>query len=226
MNNALTLVIGNKRYSSWSLRAWLFLKHAGMSFHEQRIPMDTEQWRREIHDHSPSGKVPVLKHGGLTVWDTLAICEYVNETFISGRGWPLDLEARAVARAVSAEMHSGFAHLRAGLPLNCCRRFPGFQVPAGAAIDIARVLEIWRMCRVRYAAGGAWLFGEFCIADAIFAPVALRFHGYDVSISGDGAGYVGNVLSHPAIGEWIRAAAQESEVIEAEEIDHPHEAFI
>ncbi len=226
MGPELTLVIGNKTYSSWSLRAWLLLKHAGLTFTELRIPFESEQWKREIHQHSPSGKVPVLKVGGLSVWDTSAICEYVNERFMAGRGWPQAPEARAVARSVSAEMHSGFPHLRHHLPMNCRRRFPGFVIPDSAAMDIARVLEIWRMCRLTYGDSGPWLFGEFSIADAMFAPVALRFHGYDVRLSGAEAGYVDTVLKDTAVMEWIRAAADEIEVVDEEEVDHVYEAFV
>lgn len=225
MDAALTLVIGNKTYSSWSLRAWLFLKHAGTPFDELRLPFESDQWRQEIHRHSPTGKVPVLKHAGVTIWDSLAICEYVNERFMEGRGWPRDVAARATARSVSAEMHSGFPNLRARLPMNCRRRFPEFPIPADAAIDIARVLEIWRACRLTYGDSGPWLFGEFSIADAMFAPVALRFHGYDVSLSGDESGYVATVLDDAAVREWIAGAALETEVVSEEEVDHPHEAF-
>lgn len=226
MDAALTLVIGNKTYSSWSLRPWLLLKHAGLAFSELRIPFHSDQWKHEIHQHSPSGKVPVLKDGGLSVWDTISICEYVNERFMGGRGWPQDPEARAVARSVSAEMHSGFPHLRQSLPMNCRRRFPGFPIPDNAAIDIARVLEIWRMCRLTYGDSGSWLFGEFSIADAMFAPVALRFHGYDVSLSGAEASYVNTVLQDVAVREWIQAAAVETEVVAEEEVDQTYEAFV
>ncbi len=226
MDSDLTLIIGNKTYSSWSLRAWLLLKHAGLAFNEHRIPFHSEQWNHEIHKYSPSAKVPVLKAGGLTIWDTLAICEYVNERFMAGRGWPQDTDARAVARSVSAEMHSGFPHLRASLPMNCRRRFPAFSIPANAAIDIARVLEIWRMCRLTYGDLGPWLFGEFTIADAMFSPVALRFHGYDVSLSGAEAMYVTTVLQDTAVTEWVQAAAEETEVVSEEEVDQPYEAFV
>lgn len=226
MDSSLTLVIGNKTYSSWSLRPWLLLRHAGLAFNELRIPFHSDQWKHEIHQHSPSGKVPVLKDGGLSVWDTISICEYVNERFMAGRGWPQDPETRAVARSVSAEMHSEFPHLRHSLPMNCRRRFPGFPIPDNAAIDIARVLEIWRMCRLTYGDSGSWLFGEFSIADAMFAPVALRFHGYDVSLSGAEASYVNTVLQDDAVGEWTQAAAAETEVVTEEEVDQPYEAFI
>ena len=226
MDAKLLLVIGNKTYSSWSLRPWLLLKHAGLQFEELRIPFHSDQWNQEIHKHSPSRKVPVLKAGGLTVWDTLAICEYVNEQFLGGRGWPQDAEARAVARSVSAEMHSGFPHLRASLPMNCRRRFEGFPIPDNAAIDIARVLEIWRACRMTYGDSGPWLFGEFSIADAMYAPVALRFHGYDVSLSGDEARYVTTMLEDPAVRDWIRDAAAETEIVDEEEVDHPYTAFV
>ncbi len=226
MDSKLTLVIGNKTYSSWSLRPWLLLKHAMLDFKEFRIPFHSDQWKHEIDQHSPSGKVPVLKDGGLRVWDTFSICEYVNERFMTGRGWPKDPSARALARSVSAEMHSGFPHLRQSLPMNCRRRFPGFPVPDNAAIDIARVLEIWRTCRLAYGDPGPWLFGGFCIADAMFAPVALRFHGYDVSFSGAEARYLDTVLEDAAVREWIQAAAEETEVVAEEEVDWPYEAFL
>lgn len=226
MDSTLTLIIGNKSYSSWSLRAWLLLRRAGVAFNELRIPFHSEQWSNEIHRHSPSGKVPVLKHGAVTVWDTMAICEYVNERFMDGRGWPEDMAARATARSVSAEMHAGFPHLRARLPMNCRRRFPGFPIPPDAAIDIARVLDIWRSSRLTYGAAGPWLFGEFSIADAMFAPVALRFHGYDVSLSGEEAAYVGTVLKDAAVRAWIGAARDETEVVPEEEVHAPHEDFV
>lgn len=226
MASELTLIIGNKCYSSWSLRAWYFLARSGLEFEEIRIPLDTDQWRREVHSYSPSGKVPALRHGERTIWDTMAICEYVNESHLAGAGWPSDQAARAVARSVSAEMHSGFPHLRARLPMNCRRRFPGFSIPGDAAMDIARVLEIWRLCRTRHAIDGPWLFGEFSIADTMFAPVALRFHGYDVRLSGSEQRYVETVLNDEVMRKWIEAAYQESEVIGAEEVDHPHEAFL
>lgn len=220
-----TLIIGNKCYSSWSLRAWFFLRRSGLDFQEHRIPLETDQWRREIHDHSPSGKVPVLIHGENRIWDSMAICEYVSETFLDGSGWPPNSAARALARSVSAEMHSGFPHLRGRLPMNCRRRFPEFKIPDAAAMDIARVLEIWRLCRTRYAADGPWLFGGFSIADAMFAPVALRFHGYDVNLSGSEAHYVRTILDDGVIGDWIESACRETEIIAAEEVDHPHLAF-
>jgi glutathione S-transferase len=226
VHSALTLVIGNKTYSSWSLRPWMLLKHCGLNFNELRIPFHSDRWRREIHQHSPSGKVPVLKDGDLSVWDTMAICEYVNERLTGGRGWPREPDARAVARSVSAEMHSGFPQLRHSLPMNCRRRFPGFVIPEEAAVDIARVLEIWRNCRQTYGGAGPWLFGEFSIADAMFAPVALRFHGYDVPLSGTEAGYVGTVLQDDAIRTWIRAAAEETEIVPEEEVEAPYEAFL
>ncbi len=226
MPSELTLVIGNKTYSSWSLRPWLLLKHAGLDFNELRIPFHSDQWKREIHRHSPSGKVPVLKDGDLSVWDTMSICEYINERFTGGRCWPREADARAVARSVSAEMHSGFANLRRSLPMNCRRRFPGFPIPDDAAIDIARTLEIWRICRRTYGSSGAWLFGEFSIADAMFAPVALRFHGYDVRLSGAEAEYVESVLRDGAVREWIQAAGEETEVVPEEEVEAPHVAFL
>ncbi|HJT98332.1 MAG TPA: glutathione S-transferase, partial [Rhodanobacteraceae bacterium] len=147
MNDRPTLVIGNKNYSSWSLRPWLLMRHRGIAFDEVRLPLDTPEFASDIARWSPSGRVPVLHRGDLVVWDSLAIGEYVSETFLDGRGWPDDAAARAVARAISAEMHSGFLAMRNALPLNCRRRLAAFDPPAEARRDIERVRRIWRECR-------------------------------------------------------------------------------
>jgi glutathione S-transferase len=214
----LVLVIGNKNYSSWSLRAWLLLKQFDIPFTEHRIPLDTHAWQREIGRHSPSRKVPVLKHGQCTIWDSLAICEYVAERFPEAGCWPEDVEARAVARAVSAEMHSGFPALREELPMNCRRRVSGFRIAEDASLECRRVRQIWRWCREHYGAGGPWLFGEFSIADAMYAPVALRFKTYGVRLLGVVHEYADAVTALPAVNEWITSAAEEPEVIQESEV--------
>lgn len=211
-------MIGNKNYSSWSLRPWLLLKTAGIAFSELRIPLDTRTWRREIGRHSPSRKVPVLKHGEITVWESLAICEYVAETFPECHGWPSAPDARAAARSVSAEMHSGFSALRDRLPLNCRRRVSGFCVPEDAARDVERVAQIWRWCREHFGAGGPWLFGRFSIADAMYAPVALRFKTYGVVLDEPAEQYTRTVCELAAVRQWLAAAAVEPEVIHAAEV--------
>jgi glutathione S-transferase len=204
-----TLVIGNKNYSSWSLRPWLLMRHHGVAFDEVRLPLDTPEFASDIARWSPSGRVPVLHRGDLVVWDSLAICEYVNETLLSGRGWPADLDVRAIARAVSAEMHSGFQTLRDSLPFNCRRRAPVSALSGEARGEIERITRIWRECRARFGAAGPFLFGGFTIADAMYAPVVLRFRSYVVPLGDVERRYSDAMLALPALGEWIAAAEAE-----------------
>jgi glutathione S-transferase len=210
----LTLCVGNKNYSSWSLRAWLALRHAGASFAERVIPLDQAGTRAAIGAHSPSGRVPLLVHGGLRVWESLGICEYLAELFPAAGLWPPGAAARAVARAVSCEMHAGFAALRHHLPMDIRSRRPAPAQRAAAAADIARMIELWRDCRARFGAAGAngagpFLFGGFSIADAMFAPVATRFVTYEVPLDAEPAVYVAALCDWPAMREWCAAAAAE-----------------
>ncbi len=216
--DGLVLVIGNKNYSSWSLRAWLALKQLDVPFSEVRIPLDTHTWQREIGKHSPSRKVPVLKNGEHAVWDSLAICEYVSEYLAEGRGWPQSVEVRAAARSVSAEMHSGFAALREALPMNCRRRVASFRAPQDAATDIRRIRQIWRWCRETWGGQGPFLFGDFCIADAMYAPVVSRFRTYGVRIGPVEKAYMDAITGLDTMQEWIRSATNESEVIPHAEV--------
>jgi len=209
MKDALTLIIGNKNYSSWSLRPWLLLRHHGIAFEEVRLPLDTPEFASGIARFSPSGRVPVLHRGDLVVWDSLAICEFVNETFLDGRGWPDDADARAVARSASAEMHSGFLAMRNALPMNCRKRAKGFVVPSEAERDIARVKQLWRDCRARFGASGPFLFGGFSIADAMYAPVVLRFRTYGVALDGVERDYAAAMLDVPAMRQWLQDAETE-----------------
>jgi len=213
---SLTLVIGNKNYSSWSLRPWLFMKHMGVEFQEVLIPLDTPETREQIDHYGPSGRVPVLRQGALCVWDSLAICEYVAE--LSGKGWPQAREARAVARAVSAEMHSGFSTLRSLWPMNARTRNRRTAVAAGLEADIERIDEIWNDCRGRFGGGGPWLFGEYSVADAMYAPVVLRFNTYGARISQTARWYMASVLEDAPLQEWLQAAKQEPWTIAAEEV--------
>lgn len=209
------LVVGNKNYSSWSLRPWLLLRHHGVAFDERRIPLDTPQFAVEVAAWSPTGHVPALRHGQIAIWDSLAICEYVNETFLAGAGWPAEAAARAHARAVSAEMHAGFQALRTAMPMNCRRRKPTPAIAADTRRDIDRVFALWQDSRRRFGAAGAFLFGGFSIADAMYAPVALRFLSYGVELDAHARAYVDALLGLDALQEWLRAAAEESETLPA-----------
>lgn len=209
MNAKPTLVIGNKNYSSWSLRPWLLLRRFGIDFDEIKLPLDTPEFYARVRDYSPAARVPVLIDGDLRVWDSLAICEYANEVFLDGRGWPADRAARARARAVSAEMHSGFAALRTNMPMNTQRRGPAPAIDADTAKDIARIRAIWRETRERHADQGPFLFGAFSIADAMYVPVALRFVSYAVDLGAVECAYVDTLLALPALREWLAEAATE-----------------
>ena len=208
----LTLIIGNKNYSSWSMRPWLALKQAGIDFAEVRIPLDMPTTYEEIRRYSPSGKVPVLQDGNLTVWDSLAICEYVAENFAPNL-WPEDRIAKAVARSISAEMHSGFANLRQNMPMNCRARLCFLGINLAVQADIDRITSIWHDCREKYGSGGDLLFGNFTIADAMFAPIVSRFVTYEVKLDSVAQAYVEAVWKLPTMQEWVMAANFESESI-------------
>ena len=212
----LTLVIANKNYSSWSLRAWLFMKHAGAEFHEVVIALDTPETREQIDRYSPSGHLPALRHGKLWVWDSLAICEYVAE--LTGTGWPKTSEARAVARAVSAEMHSGFTTLRSLWPMNARARNRRTALTTALEADVERIDQIWNDCRGRFGGAGPWLFGEYSVADAMYAPVVLRFNTYGARISQTARWYMASVLEDAALQEWLQAAKQEPWTVASDEV--------
>ena len=207
----LTLVIGQKNYSSWSLRPWLLLRQAGIPFREHYLPIGGPQWHAEITQRSPSGRVPVLEHGGIRVWDSLAICEYLAERFPEKRLWPDDTATRAEARSISAEMHSGFQALRQNMFMNIRRSRPGVGRTPETLQDIERIVAIWNSCRARFGAGGPFLFGRFSIADAMYAPVALRFRTYAVNPDGAAGDYAATLLALPAMQEWMTAAHTETE---------------
>lgn len=208
--SALTLFIGSKNLSSWSLRPWLFLKHHGVPFKEQVISLTEPDPRTRILQHSPSGKVPLLVRGTTRVWDSLAICEYAAETFALPGAWPMHPAARAQARSITAEMHSGFADLRRELPMDCNRPRAPVNHSQQAASDIARIRAIWREARQQPRDNGEWLFGKFGIADAMFAPVAVRFHVYAVPLDGPERDYVDSLLMHPMLALWMQQAMAES----------------
>ncbi len=210
-----TLVIGNKNYSSWSLRPWLLMRHAGIDFTEVRIPLYTPESKQQIRHYSPSGKVPCLLDGDLAVWDSLAIAEYLAERHPALKLWPSDAAQRAHARSISAEMHSGFANLRSRMSMNCRGRFPGHGRSVEVAGEIDRIQRIWGECRERHAHAGPFLFGQFCIADAMYAPVALRFRTYEVQLNPVNRGYADAILALPAMQRWLAEAEAEIEVIAA-----------
>jgi glutathione S-transferase len=212
----LTLVIGNRNYSSWSLRAWLLMKHAGLEFQEVVVALDNPDTREQIEQHSPSGRLPVLQHGALRIWDSLAICEYVAE--LTGKGWPRAREARAVARSVCAEMHSGFTTLRSLWPMNARARNRRTVLTAALEGDIERIDEIWNDCRGRFGAGGEWLFGEYSVADAMYAPVVLRFNTYGARVSQTARWYIASVLEDAPMQQWLQAAKHETWTIAADEV--------
>ena len=212
------LVIGNRNYSSWSLRPWIFLRHNGVEFEEIRLPLDTDEFRQRIVELSPSRRVPVLLHGGKQIWESLAICEYAAESFTGVRGWPEEPAARSEARSIACEMHAGFAAMRHEMPMNCRALGRQIELSAEARRDVERVEAIWHDAVTRHGSGGPWLFGDFCIADAMFAPVAVRFRAYGIQPRDAAGEWMRSILSHPAMIEWMEAAAAEPEVIEAEEV--------
>ena len=208
--------MGNKNYSSWSLRPWVLMKHLGLPFEERVLQLDTPQFAQEIAPLSPTRRVPILQHGALLVWDSLAICEYACE--LAGGGWPEDREARAVARSACAEMHSGFGALRSQWPMNA--RANGRRTPpdAARAADIARIDQLWTDCRARFGVRGPWLFGDYSVADAMYAPVVLRFRSYGAQLGETAAAYVSTALADTHLQSWIAAAVAEPWTIGYSEI--------
>jgi glutathione S-transferase len=215
----LKLAIGNKNYSSWSMRPWLALRASNIAFEEIFIPLYTgEADKRKILDVTRSGKVPALVDGDITVWDSLSIIEYLAERFPQARLWPEDRASRAHARSVSAEMHSGFMALRNECPMNLHRPIKAIALSEDARANIARVQQIWTECRERYGKSGPFLFGAFSGADAMFAPVVYRFHTYAIEVTPVVADYMKTMLAQPAVQEWTRAGLAETLAIERAEI--------
>ena len=208
-----TLYIGNKNYSSWSLRAWLVLKQAGIVFDEVVIPLYRPESKSAILRHSPSGRVPCLRHGDTVVWDSLAIAEYVADLMPEARLWPADPAARALARGVSAEMHAGFVALRQNMPMNLRAAHPGQGMTPAVRDDVNRVTALWRDCRRRFAGAKPFLFGDPTIADAMYAPVVARFATYAVVLDDAARDYVSLILGLPALQAWTEAAHQEPWII-------------
>lgn len=212
----MKLVIANKNYSSWSLRAWLALRATGQIFTEEQILLGQPDSREQILKHSPSGRLPCLVDGSLLVWDSLAIIEYLAELFPAL--WPEDRSERALARSISAEMHSSFPALRSQMPMNVRRSLPGRGRSAESEADIARIIQIWNRCLARRSVEGPYLFGRFSGADAMFAPICFRFQTYGVEPTGPAGTYLATMLAHPAMREWQSAAEQETAIVTADEL--------
>ncbi|MHB8416350.1 MAG: glutathione S-transferase family protein [Acidiferrobacteraceae bacterium] len=207
----MQLVIGNKNHSSWSLRPWLLLRQAHLTFEEVRIPLYQPDTRSRLTHYSSWGRVPVLIDGGVTVWESLAICEYVAETYPECGLWPNDRAARAMARSVSAEMHAGFNNLRQELSMDCRAQHASFPLTEPTRRELDRIEAIWGECRSRFAGQGPFLFGRFSVADAMYAPIAVRGHTYSISWSDESARYAATLLALPDLKTWVTEARAESE---------------
>jgi glutathione S-transferase len=212
-----TLTISSKNYSSWSLRGWLLCKMAGLDFKEQPVPIDDPANRAELLLLSPSILVPRLTHDGVSVWDTLAIGEYLDEVRPKAKLLPAERAARAHCRAICGEMHSGFSSLRSALPMNLKGHFPGFKLWAGALADIERISTIWRECFARYK--GPYLFGKLGMADAMYAPVVTRFLTYDVKLDAECSAYCQRIMALPEMIEWIEAAKAEPDDLDELDVE-------
>ena len=212
-----TLVIGNKNYSSWSLRPWLLMRHFGLEFDEVKLPLDTPEFFQRIGAYSPTRRVPALQLGDEIVWDSLAICETVNERWLGGRAWPESPRARAVARSAACEMHSGFAAMRSQLPMNCRRQPREPHWDAAADRDIARIEQLWQALRSTHGRDGGFLCGQFGIVDAMFAPVCVRFRGYGPPLQESTLDYMQRMLALPAMMDWMSAAEAEPARVAADE---------
>lgn len=214
-----TLYIGNKNYSTWSLRPWLAMQVAKIPFEEKMILLFDDDWKANVAKVSPSARVPVLVDGDLRIWETMAILEYLAERHPDKGFWPEDREARAMARSVANEMHAGFTALRNHMPMNIRKSHPGKGMGEGVAEDIARVCEIWNDCRARFGAGGPFLFGKFCNADAMFAPVVSRLTTHVVELDDVSAAYRDAVQALPEMIAWSDAGRAEPWIVPEDEID-------
>lgn len=213
------LIIGNKNYSSWSLRPWILLREKNIPFKETKIPLYLEGSKKELLKYTPSGKVPSFIYDKLQVWDSLAICETIAELYPEKNCWPNDLESRAMARSISNEMHSGFSAIRNTLPMNCRKSMVFEPISAELQMEIDRILEIWRSCRTTNSTEGSFLFGSFTIADAMFIPIVLRFNSYGIKVGKLEQSYMNSMLELSALKEWIAEGIQETEVIVAAEVE-------
>lgn len=217
----MKLVIGNKNYSSWSLRPWLAMRQLDIPFEEILIPLDQPDTKVRILAHSPGGKVPILKDGDITVWESLAIMEYLAETFPDRGVWPEHPAARAHARTVACEMHASFMALRNACPMNLRKRFAYCDRGSEVTRDVARIQQMWADCRRRFGREGPFLFGRFSAADAMYAPVVARFETYSIPVDDEVRAYMDAVFDTAAFREWKAAGSEESWVLEHDEVDEP-----
>jgi glutathione S-transferase len=218
---ALKLVVGNKNYSSWSMRPWMALRIADIPFEDRVISLDDPVFKPELARLTPAGKVPVLIDGDRHVWESLAIIEYAAEQFPDAMVWPADVAARAHARVVCAEMHAGFAPLRRHCPMNMARLPKRRELPPEVQDNVTRIEQMWSDCRARFGKNGPFLFGAAGAADAMYAPVVSRFHTYDIEVGADTRAYMKAVMSLPAWSEWEKSALEESWILPRGEIDWP-----
>ncbi len=213
----MKLIIGNKAYSSWSMRGWLACKQSGLSFEELTVPLYGEDWddMRETENFAPSGgKVPILWDGESVIWDSLAIIDWLADKTHRDRFWPKDETARGMARSMAAEMHSGFMALRKQCPMNTRKRYEGLQLAPEVLQDAARIMQLWAQARARFGRGGPFLFGTFGAVDIMYAPIILRFQTYGIQVPGFAASYMETMLGHDWIVQWMEAAEEEPWVIE------------
>ncbi|HET8543584.1 MAG TPA: glutathione S-transferase family protein [Pseudolabrys sp.] len=218
---ALTLIIGNKNYSSWSLRPWIAMKVAGITFEEKVVPLYEPGSREQILQYSPAGKVPVLVDGDQRIWESLAILEYLAEKFPKQKFWPDNARARAHARIVATEMHAGFQPLRKSCPMNLWLPVKSRPQSEEVMANVRRIEFLWADCRARFGQGGPFLFGAFGAADAMYAPVVARLHSYGLTVSDATRNYMDAVMALPAWAEWRTAALKESWILKDDEPEWP-----
>ncbi|MEI8634474.1 glutathione S-transferase family protein [Vibrio sp. PP-XX7] len=218
----MKLYIGNKNYSTWSLRPWIMMAKSGISFEEIKLPLDTPQFYDVLRTVNPTLKVPCLVDNDLTVWDSLAICEYINDAYLSGAAWPENVAEKAKARAIAAEIHAGFTALRNEMPMNI-RATRHVELSEGAQKDVQRIEQIFEQQMTQYAGRGGWLFGAWSIADAMYAPVVMRFMTYQIELTPLAQTYMKQVLSCAQLKAWIDAALLETDIVEADEAGEPQQ---
>ena len=217
----MKLVIGNYTYSSWSMRPWVFINYHKIPVEVERHCFFTPEMQAAMDKRFSNGKVPILEDDGVEIWDSLSILEYLGDKYPEIQAWPESPGARAIARSVSAEMHSSFQAVRNEMPMNCKKRFPGYPLSDDCYKDISRIQNLWSYCRNNFASDGNWLFGDYSIADAMYAPVVMRFRSFDLELDQNAQQYCEQVLNHESTQAWLQNAHLETEVVEEDELDWP-----